>query len=1127
MARKSNKLNYVGQRLPLRSSEAKVRGDALYAGDLEFPDMLEGAILRSRHPHAKVLSIDVSQASALPGVKAVITGGQLPTIKYMHLPRFSDRFVLARDKVRFYGEGIAAVAATSREVAMQALELIDVQYQELPYAEDPGKALRKRFPEINSGPGGSFEKNMALRFDRNFGDVADGTERAAFIVEGTYRNGMTAPACLETSSTVARFDASTGDLHLWTSTLTPSIVCAEVAEVLHLDRKSVHINPIEVGGGVSGKSHVGEEEAIVACLAMQTGHPVRMSLSRKEEFMTGNTDLGSVMHVRHAIDRDGSILARSSSVTLDMGAYSAFAPAHLIAGRQVTACLYRVQAAHFDCQFAYTNKSPGGHCAGMGVPQLTWAIEDQMDQLAEKLGKDPLEYRIEQSSRSGDVTPLGWEIQSSEMAACLETVATRIGWRQARDGSTPFHGVGVAAMVHPSAGVLYGEGAQSKAMVELCPNGRFKLGTLIAEAGTWHCTTLAQMCAEVLGVDPGLIDVEHLHADISSDAGDLASQELYLASVAVVQAAESLLDKLRNAVATLLGEDEEKIILDGRGIRLHGSRRIPLRLSEVFDRCGSLRSTGSFVSSTPHPDPYTGYGNFSPAHAFGAQAAKVEVDPLTGGVRVLRIIAAQDVGRVVNPSALEARIQEGILQGIGMALMEEFRVERGRPITTAFSDYQVPRFDDVPDIEVVAIESNQSEGPFGLKAVGEGAMNATIAAVGNAIAHATGVRMGELPFAPDRVLAALQRRGALAPVSSVSWTRPRSIRDASARTLYPRVVFPVKEKLFAKFPPVERSIAQYDYLLAKSLNEALEHLLKSQMPVKIRAGGTELQAGINQGIYRPALVVDVSRIKELKHIELTNNCLRIGAGAGFSQVAMHEQVNALFPVLAQVTGAIATPQVRNMATVGGNLCQEKQCWYFRNAFPCHKSQGPGCPCFALAGDNRQHSIMGSGPCPSPCPSDLAPVLDVLDAELVIGSAASERRTNVQSFYRGPGEPKLDPDEMLLAIELPLSSSSRKSAFEKFSPQQTHYAEASVAVSLRLFRGLITRARISLGSVSPLPERAHIAERMLVNREPTDALIHEAALATVRGAMPMSRNGHKVDLVVGLAEKALSRVVSLR
>ncbi len=936
---------------------------------------------------------------------------------------------------------------------------------------------------------------------------------------------MTTPACLETSCAVARFDAAKGDLHLWTSTLTPSIVRTEVAEVLRLDRKRVHIQPIAVGGGVSGKSHVGEDEAIVACLAMRTGHPVRMSLSRKEDFMTGNTDLGSVMHVRHAIDRDGNILARSSSLTLDMGAYSAFAPAHLIAGRQVTACLYRVQAAHIDCRFAYTNKSPVGHCAGMGIPQLTWAIEDQMDQLAEKLGKDPLVYRIEQALRPGDVTPLGWEIQGCEMVACLETVAARIGWRRAREESRPFHGVGLAAMVHPSAGVLYGEGARSTARVELQQNGRFKLGTLIAEAGTWHSTMLAQVCAEVLGVDPGLIDVEHLRADFSSDAGDLASQEIFLTSAAVARAAESFLEEFRNAVAGVLGKAREEIIFDGRGIRLLGSRRVLLALPEVSDRCGPLVGRGSFDSSAPHPDPYTGYGNFSPAHAFGAQAAEVVVEPLTGKVRVLRVVAAQDIGRVVNPSALEARVQEGIVQGIGMALMEEFRLESGRPITTTFSDYRVPRFDDVPDIEVIAIESHHSPGPFGLKAVGEGAMNATIAAVGNAVADATGVRMGELPITADRMLAALHRTRTLAPVSSMSWTRPKNIRGASASTLYPRLVFPVKQKLFAKFPPLERPGAKYDYLLAETLNEVLEILLKSQIPVKIRAGGTELQAGINQGVYRPALVVDISGIKELKRIEQTNNCLRIGAGAGLIQVAKHEQVNALFPVLAQVIGAIATPQVRNMATVGGNLCQEKQCWYFRNAFPCHKSQGPGCPCFALAGDNRQHSIMGNGPCPSPCPSDLAPILDVLDAELVIGSFTSERRTNVQSFYRGPGEPNLDPDELLLAIELPLSSSSRRTAFERFSLQQTHFAEASVAVSLRLYRGLITRARLSLGSVSPLPERAHIAERILVNREPTDALIREAALATVRGATPMSRNRHKLDLVVGLAEKALSRAVS--
>ena len=1102
-----------------------MRGTALFASDLEFPDMLEGAILRSRYPHAKILSIDVSEASALPGVKAVITGAELPNIKYKHLPRYSDRCVLARNKVRFFGESVAAVAATSKEIAMRALELIEVRYQALRYAEDSKKALRRRFPEINAGADGTFEKNVAFRFDGNFGNVDDGNEQSVFIVEGTYKSGMTVPVSLETSPALARFDAQEGVLHLWTSTLTPSVLRAVVAELLELDREHVQIQPISVGGGERGKSHAEEEDAIVACLAMRTGQLVRLCRSRQEAFLAGSRGLGAVMHVRHAIDGDGNILARSSSLKLDVGAYSAFSSAHLIAGRQVTACLYRVRAAHFDCQFAYTNKSPGGHCAGMGTPQLTWAIEDQMDQLAEQLQKDPLQYRIEQAMRPGDVTPLGWEIESCEMAACLETVATRIGWRQARAERIPFRGVGVAAMVHPSAGVLYGVGVLPSASVELGANGRFNLGALMAEAGTWHSTILVQVCAETLGIDAKLIDLVPLPVGNASDASDLASQEVYLSSAAVVQAAESLLEKLREAAATCLSVDPGEIELDAQGIRIKGLRRTLIRFTEVLDRCGPLKGEGVFAARTPHPDPYTGYGNFSPAHTFGAQAAEVEVDPLTGRVKVLRVVAAQDLGRVVNPWAFEARIQEGIMQGVGMALMEEFGVDRGRPFTTSFSDYSLPRFDDAPEIEVVAIESHESTEPFGFKSVGEGAMNATIAAIGNAIAHAIEMRIGELPFAPDKILAALRRKKALARKSGLSWKRPKDARGGRAKPLYSKVIFPAKHKLFAEAPPVERTISEYDYVLAESVNEVLELLLKSQTPVKIRAGGTELQSGITQGVYRSELVVDVSCIREFQHIELTNNCLRIGAGARLNQIAKHDEVNDLYPVLAEAINAIATPQVRNMATLGGNLCQEKQCWYFRNAFPCHKSQGPGCPCFALAGDNRGHSIMGGGTCPSVCPSDLAPILDVLDAVLVIGSLTRQRRTDVQSFYRGPGEPGLDPDELLLAVELPLSSLSRSTAFEKCSLQPGHFAQASVAVSLSLFRGLISRARISLGAIAPLPVRAHFAERRLLNREPTQTLFSQAALATVRGARPLRMNAHKVDLTVGLAEKALNRAIS--
>ncbi len=1124
MTGKTSKLKYIGKPLPLKSSETKVRGEALYAGDLEFPDMLEGAILRASHPHAKIVSIDTSKAAALPGVEAILTGADLPSIKYVHLPRYSDRYLLARDKVRFSGEGVAAVAATSREIARKALSLIEVRYKELRYAVDSDTALKKRFPEINLGPGGSFAKNLALRFNRDFGDVKGGNEQAAFILEGMYRSGVSAAVCLETSVTVARFDAKSTHLHLWTSSLTPSILCTEVAEVLGLDRKKIHIEPITVGGRASGKSHVGEHEAIAAYLAMQTKRPVRMNLTRHEEFMSSVSDLGAVMHVRHAVDGDGNILARSSSLTLDMGAYSAFAPAYLIAGRQLTACLYRVGAAHFDCRLAYTNKSSGGNRVGMGMPQLTWAIEDQMDQIADTLGKDRLQYRIEQASLRGDVTPLGWEIRGCEMAACLETVASRIGWRQARERSTPYRGIGIASMVHPSAGVLFGEGAESRASLELQPNGRFKLGTPIAETDTWRRTLLVQISAEVLGVPPGLIDSVHMPAQVSSDAGDLASQELYLASAAAAQAAKSFREKLRKSVAKRLGVSREEIFLDGRGVRSKTTAHIVLKFTEVFDQCGALRGNGSYASSSPHPDPYTGYGNFSPAHAFGAQAAEVEVDPMSGKVRVLRVIAAQDVGCLMNPSAFEACTREGIMEGIGIALKGEILYESGRPFTTSIAEHPVPRFEDVPEVSVVAVASESSASPFGIKSIGDGAVNATVAAIGNAIADAIGERLADLPFTPDRVLALIARLDTRGSASTKPWTRAKNLRDAAASLLYPKLVLPAKRKLFAKFPAAEPDLVEYDYALPHTLSEAIELLLKSETPVKIRAGGTELQPGINQGVYSPGLVVDISRLKELKHIELTNKYLRIGAGASLREVASHAQVNRLFPVLAEVIGQIANPQVRSVATIGGNLCQQKQCGYFRNRFPCHKTQAPGAPCFAIAGDNRQHSIFGKGACPSPCPSDMAPILDVLDAQLVIGSSVGQRRTSIQRFYRGPGEAKLDPDELVVAIEFPLSASSRRNAFEKFASFQSHFADASVAVSLHLFRGLITRASVSLGAVSPLPERACIAERMLVNAKPTQALIREAAEATVRGALPMSKNRHKVHLLLSLAEKALNQAL---
>lgn len=1123
----TNNLRYVGRALIELESEAKLRGGMAFTSDLDFSGMLYAAVLRSPHAHAKIRSIDVSKSRALPGVTAVVTGSDLPGVKYQRRSNRADRYPLARDKVRFLGEEVAAVAAESLETAERAIELIEVDYQVLPFVLNAEAALEKRAPDINQRPRGPFEKNLAQGSEQTYGDVERAFERAAFIIEGTYRSGMVAASLLETQATVAFFDSESGDLLLWTATETPYLVRREVASVLLLDQDRVHLRSIAVGGGAGGRTGVCGEEAIASALAMRCRAPVKLVLPRHAALFGSGSNHAKIIHLKHALDEDGRILARSSSLLIDNGAYTGLGPSYAEFARQRTTSLYLVGAAHCQSKLVYTNKVPAGQYLAAQAVEITWAIEDQVDQAAEKLRKDPLQYRLEQANRPGQVTPLGWEITSCGLTECLEIVGDRIGWQEARWNPKPYRGVGVAAMIQPCAPLFDEQRMASTAVLELRPEGRLTLGTQTADTGTWQNTLLAQLCAEALGLDPSLIDVLHMDTDFApEDAASSVSNVVLATGSAVVEAGRRFLEELRRRVSAQHGVTPAEVWLEGNRVRLRGARRRRLKLEEVYEDFGPLRIEGRYARSGTVPHAETGYGDVAGASAFGAQAVDLEVDPATGKVKINRIVAAQDVGRLINPCAFRLQVCGSVMRGVGMALSEEVVFDQGRPVTTSLADYKLPRLTESPEIDCIAVESEGQVGPFGVKATGEFAASATVAAIGNAIAHALGIRLSELPFTPERILAAWKRKSGVAAFPTKPWSRPVNLKLSGVRAMHPRILLPMQKRIANRAAASARARGRPEYLVAKSLREALDRLLNSQVPTKICAGGTDLHAGMGQGIYTPDLVVDISRIADLREIVLTNQCLRVGAAASLSSVAGDNHMRSLFPVIARTIEQIASLQIRNMASIGGNLCQQKQCWFYRNTLPCRKRAGPGCPCYAVSGDSRHHSIFGGDSCAAPCPADLAPVLDVLEAALVVRSATAERRCYIADFYRWSGEPRLDPDEMLVAIEIPLPSAGRKSVFEKFALRGGDFAEVSVAASLRVFQDRISYARLCLGAVSPFPERPHVAERVLVAQRPSTELVKAAARATVRGALPTKHNQYKVDLLMALTERALVRALGL-
>ena len=1121
-------LREVGRRIPQKGAELRVTGAAVYTHDVTLPGMLFAAVLRSPHAHARIIGIDVSAARTAPGVAAVITAADFPGKPYYHLGgSYSDRHPLAHDKVRFYGEEVAAIAADTLEAAQAALKLIRVDYEELPPLLTPEAALAADAAPLHEPanmPGG---RNLAIRFACDYGPIQDAFAKAAHVFEDEFSHGIAVPACMETNGTVASFDAASGDLTLWTATQAPFFIRKEVAHVVGLDVERVHLRGVEVGGGFGGKSKICEQEAIAAMLAVKTARPVKLTLDRREEFISGKTDHAKRIRLRTAIAEDGRILGRSTSLQIDNGAYTAYAPTYVGASRQRTTCLYRVETAHYDCDLVYTNKVPGGQYRGMGAPQMIWAIETHMDKIADYLGIDPLQYRLRQANQSGDVTPLGWKISSCGQSDCLNEVARRIGWDEKRQGPREvspgkLRGVGIAAMIHPSGGVIYQEGNYANTRVQLRPDGRFVVHTQTADAGTWQNTTMAQIAAEALGVPSELVSVSHMDTDAAPpDLGSAASRVAFVSGNATKRAAESL----RAMIARELGRhwncNPDDLIFGDGMVQLVADPSRKADWQTVAGLCGELNAEARYSTPGERPDPATGIGNYAATYVFGAQAAEVEIDMATGQVRILKIVAAQDVGRALNPIAIEGQLYGGILQGIGMALQEELIFEEGRPVNASFLDYKVPRIGDAPPIELALIETNDPEGPFGAKAGAEPTINASIAAIANAVAHATGMRFYELPLSPDRILPKLlaERKLPLKP-----WKRPYNLEVASVRKAYPAAVFPVLRKIGTKFAHTPKQGVKPDIATPRDIDGLLKALATPGKRTKLLGGGTDVFVGLRQGIYDAELLVDTTRVDTLRGISQQNGMLHIGAGNTLASVAESDLVRHLLPMLAEGIELIATPQIRRVATVAGDLCQEKRCWFFRSAFPCYKLGGASCPCFAVQGNNRFHSILGAKRCAAPCPADLAPIFTALGAQAVIAGLTGPRKVAMEDFYLWSGLTCLQPGEVLLRFELPLPSQSSH-AFEKFAVRRSDFAESSVAVRLDWAGGKIAAARISLGAVAPLPIRAQATEQALQQAgRPNAQQIRAAAELAVHGSLPLRDNAHKTHLLVNLAERAIAAAI---
>lgn len=753
----------VGQRAPKLDALDKALGRAVYAHDLRPSGMLWGKILWSEQAHARILHVDTSRARRLPGVKAVITAADCPSYRFGY---GRDNMPLKGEVVRWTGDALAAVAAIDEDIAEEALELIRVEYEPLPAIFDPLLALAPDAPRIHA----DRPSNLFTRYNYQHGDVEAGLAQADCVVEDTFHLPYVAHSCMETSVCLASF-APDGRLTLWSTTQVPFLLQRDLAEALGLPGRDIRIIQTAVGGAFGRGLDIYPFEPIAALLARATGRPVRIAFSREEEFRAAPVRQPLRVTIRSGAKRDGTLLVRDVQAILDAGAYISWGAVTPLVMMETVGSLYRLPHARFQADVVYTNNPPTGAMRGFGNPQSTFFVEVSMEHLARELGLDPIQFRLRNANRPNETTPQGLRITSCALRECLERAwqaclkPMNAGRPRTTGGplSSVRRGIGIAATLNVGGGARIYRSDGCGATVKVDDFGRVSVVTGATEIGQGSDVVLAQIVAEVLGVPLEDVTIVNSDTDVKPwDVGVHASRTTFIAGRAAWLAAHQARRQIIAHAAQMLGEPPENLTIAERRVFVKDQPERGVMLDKVV-RALHFRSGGQVVQGQAWYDPpnemvdkQTYKGNISAAYGFGAQAAEVEVDIETGRVRVLRLVAAHDVGRAINPMYVEGQIEGGVQMGLGYALTEELIVRQGRVLNPNFLDYRLPTALDMPQIETILIESADPEGPFGAKGVGEMGCNPTAAAIANAVYDATGVLMTRLPMTPENVLQALR-----------------------------------------------------------------------------------------------------------------------------------------------------------------------------------------------------------------------------------------------------------------------------------------------------------------------------------------------------------------------------------
>jgi xanthine dehydrogenase molybdenum-binding subunit len=757
-------LRVIGKPAPKLDGNVRVSGRAVYGHDITLPSMLYGAILRAKHPVAKIESIDVSKAAELPGVVCVITADDVDAANLSHT---RDHPVLKKGEVNCIRDEIAAVAAATKDAAQKALDLIEVEYKVREGIFDPFEALREDAPDINKYSKGDDGKNIAQSFHYEHGNIEEQRAKSACIVKRRYVLPRVTHCCLGTGTVTADYSRSEGRLTLYSSTQVPFLYQRDMARVLKMDPSAIRVIQPVIGGGFGSKLDMYPFEPICALLSMKCGMPVQITYDRKEEFIASPTRQTMVVDLTTGADKEGRFTFRQAEITKDNGAYTSWGATTSFVMMQTFSSLYQVPACVYDSRAVYTNNPYAGSFRGYGNPQATFAVERNIDLMAEELGIDKAEIRLINANYEGETTGQGLKYTSCGHRDALETVLARSEYsasKQKDDKAARYKsGIGLSSMLHVGGGAKIYRSDGCGTTVKLDNFGHLIIVTGSSEIGQGSETVLAMIAAEELGIDMEKIRVVNSDTDIKPwDVGVHASRTSFVAGNSLLGAIGKLRDKLSAKAAQLLEASVEDLEYEQGVIKSRKtgtSINIDKVAREIHFQVPNELCEESFYYEPASEFQDEGYkGNVSCTYAFASQAVEVEVDTYTGNVEVLNAHVAQDVGRVLNPLGLAGQIEGGVVMGMGYALTEELIMKDGHMLNPNFHDYKIPTACDIPEIHFYPIETNDEEGPYGAKGVGEAPLIATTAAIANAVANAIGVKIDALPITPERVLHALKER---------------------------------------------------------------------------------------------------------------------------------------------------------------------------------------------------------------------------------------------------------------------------------------------------------------------------------------------------------------------------------